>query len=117
VIAAYFTGEHLNKFKSLIEKPISSKDLFSTFRYRSEVKELHDLPLIQDIADILHKNKAQLAYDFNQLEEGGLVKGLVDAQASTLEEHHIHVGRDSRIMPQVVLDARKGPIYIAMLSK
>ncbi len=112
VIAAYFTGEHLNKFKNFIEKPISSKEFITTFRYRSEVREIADLPLVQDTSDILARNSAQLVFDFDILKEGGVVKGIVDGQAATIEEHRIYVGKDSVIMPQVVLDARKGPIHI-----
>lgn len=47
-----------------------------------------------------------------QCNEGGVHEGRIDSGVHMLDERSIHVARDARVRPGVVLDAENGPIHI-----
>jgi len=63
-------------------------------------------------ADLIRWSPRQIVQDARYLFEGGVVRGAVDPGVHLLKPEAIHVARNARIMPGVVLNAEGGPIVI-----
>src|SRR5882672_6724032 len=81
---------------------------FEDVRLPAEVQAF----LARSGADLIRWSPRQIVQDARYLFEGGVVRGTVDAGVHLLKPEAIHIARNARIMPGVVLNAEAGPIVI-----
>lgn len=81
---------------------------FEDVRLPAEVQAF----LARSGADLIRWSPRQIVQDTRYLFEGGVVRGTVDAGVHLLKPEAIHIARNARIMPGVVLNAEAGPIVI-----
>lgn len=110
VVGAWLSGRNLEAYRHAIGKSLVSSDGFHGVR-RAETEGLE---LIRYPWELVHRNRSQLELDF-RLSTGGQrgVLGKIYDGAHLLNQAQIHVGKGARVNPGAVLDAEKGPIYIA----
>jgi len=111
VVALYLESENLHLLKDKINHVITSKELISTYRNKTEVTHV-DCKLIEYPWELVNDNIEQLKADFKEVIPNGLIKGQIHPQTSVIDEFKIYVGKDSSVYPNVTLNAEKGPIFI-----
>jgi UDP-N-acetylglucosamine diphosphorylase/glucosamine-1-phosphate N-acetyltransferase len=63
--------------------------------------------------DLIYSNGTQIRLDASELKRLGNIEGLVDAGVQVLGKENIYIGKNSRVMPGVVINAEDGPVWIA----
>jgi UDP-N-acetylglucosamine diphosphorylase/glucosamine-1-phosphate N-acetyltransferase len=110
VVAAKLSGKRLDFLAKAMGHPLSMTD-FEPLKLDVIFKKT-DIPIATYPWDLVHQNKKQTVYDFNDLVKGGTIKGDVHNGAYIYKKEDVFIDSKSEIMATVVLDARKGPIYI-----
>lgn len=110
IIGAWLSGKNLEAYRNVIGKNlVSSNDFRGIKRVETEGTELVRYPW-----ELVHKNGSQLDSDFRLLTGGRPeVLGKIYDGAHLLNPSQIYVGKGAKLKPGAVLDAEKGPIYIA----
>jgi UDP-N-acetylglucosamine diphosphorylase/glucosamine-1-phosphate N-acetyltransferase len=110
LLAVWLSGSNLELYRNSIGKKLVSPGDFNTI----EKRVIKGLKLIGYPWDLVSKNGAELASDFLSLTQGQpAILGKIYEGAHLLNTPQIHIGKEARVKPGVVLDAEKGPIYIA----
>ncbi len=111
VIAMYLNTKNLYLAKDLGEDIITSKELLSRFRNKTEVTHLK-VKLVEYPWELVKECAQQLKEDYDAVVSSGIVRGEIHPNASIIEEYKLYVGENSKIYPGVTLNAENGPIYI-----
>ncbi|HQT90884.1 MAG TPA: GlmU family protein, partial [Candidatus Kryptobacter bacterium] len=110
LLAVWLSGENLEAYRNSIGKKLVSADDFAGI----ERKETKGSVLISYPWELVNRNGAELFSDFAALTRGQPgVLGKVYDGALLLNASQIHLGKGAKVKPGAVLDAEKGPIYIA----
>ncbi len=110
LLGGWISGVRLDKFRELVRKRLlSSEDFDAVARV-----EVGDAELIAYPWDLVRNNPSELVSDF-KISTGGKGEnhGKVYDGAHLLNPSQIHIGKSTKVKSGVVLDAEKGPIYIA----
>ena len=111
VVAAFVHGENLNKLRARLSAPLSPSD-FSGISSEEIDAELVSFPW-----DLVRKNFAQLADDFSFVEKGRgsakRIRGKLAAGTFLSGKNKIIIEQGAVLQPGCVLNAERGPIYIA----
>lgn len=111
VIAAYLNTDNLYILKDMLEEVFTSRHLLSVFRNKTEVNKT-GLTLLEYPWELINDSAYQIDFDYKKLVSGGLLKGEISSATNIIEEHKIFIGENSRLYPNVTLNAEQGPIYI-----
>lgn len=114
VVAAYICDLDLcHTLKALFESQTPSHaDLLSQLRTVCVTQKIEAVPLLENPWDLFRHLAESISEDFAGSDVLGVIKGHILPFAALYEENNIYVGKHTHIEDFVVLDARKGPIYI-----
>lgn len=104
-VFALYEGKNIESIKNKINSADASRD--------EDVK----LKLVNFLWELVAENPSEIRKDFEILKHNLDFKGMfknsqVDTQAKIYDSEKVFIGGENQIDAQVVLDARKGPIYI-----
>jgi len=102
---------HILKAKFEVEMP-SHAFLLHQLRQRCVTKKTVSVRMLRTPWDLFGHLAESIAEDFDTIHQFGVIKGDVLPLAAIYAENKIYIGKHARIEDFVVLDARKGPIYI-----
>ena len=74
--------------------------------------KVEDITVFKYSWEIIHENGKQICKDFDDLAEGGKIKGKLYDGVHILDKKNLFIDEDSIVKPGVVLDASEGSIYI-----
>jgi len=112
VVAAYLNGSALLVMKKLLESIPSTEEMIEQLKPLCIAKELQDIVLLAYPEDLITLNPKCIAKDFFSQQYYGLIKGDVHAFAALYEESNMFIGMGSIVEDFVVIDAKKGPVFI-----
>ena len=113
VVAQICSLDLLHVLKAQFEHDVPSQDwLIATLRQRCICQKAHHMRMLRSPWDLFRHLADNITDDFDHLHQFGVIKGDILPFAALYEENRIYVGKHARIEDFVVLDARKGPIYI-----
>ena len=105
VIAARFIPGKISKYFQ--NGVLLSDRMLNDFSYTDESFQMINFPW-----DLIYSNGTQIKTDATELKQLGKIKGIVDAGVHMLGKENIYLGRNSRVMPGVVINAEDGPVWI-----
>jgi UDP-N-acetylglucosamine diphosphorylase/glucosamine-1-phosphate N-acetyltransferase len=113
VVAQICSLDLLHVLKVQFEEDVPSQAwLVSTLRQRCVCQKVQQMHMLRTPWDLFAHLADNITDDFDHLHQFGVIKGDILPFAALYEENRIYVGKYARIEDFVVLDARKGPIYI-----
>jgi UDP-N-acetylglucosamine diphosphorylase/glucosamine-1-phosphate N-acetyltransferase len=113
VVAAFLKGAELDKLISqLALGPIENTFFYESVRKKAITKQLNQCQIIQYPWDLIQFNNDIIHSDFILKDQPGIIKGNLRPYVSIYNEDYIFIDTHTSIEDYVVLDARKGPIYI-----
>lgn len=112
VVAVYARGESLQVMDLCLKTTLVASDIIKYFRNCSVCKEIPELTLIEYPWDLIENNDQCLKWDFLRYNQPGIIKGQLHPFTVVYNEHAVFVDEESFVEDFVILDARKGPIYI-----
>ncbi len=103
----------LNKDNAVLLKPSSflTDNVIKNLKTRVKVKKVN-VAIIDYLWDIVHMNPEQIEKDFKKRGGGGVLKSKIYAGAHIINKKLVYVGKNTKIMPGVILNAEEGPVYI-----
>lgn len=102
----------LDKIKHLFASGVPSQEILRTLRAQCLTQKIQGVALLQAPWDLFTHLGESIREDFRALNRFGIIKGTIQPFSVLYEENNIYVGQHTTIEDFVVLDARKGPIYI-----
>ncbi|MEK9658074.1 MAG: putative sugar nucleotidyl transferase [bacterium] len=112
VIAVFARGDELEFMEMALKSPIVSSEIIAHFRKKAICKELSHCRLIQWPWDLIYFNAQTIGNDFKRYNQPGIIKGKVCPFTAIYNENQVFIDQDAYVEDFVVLDARKGPIFI-----
>jgi UDP-N-acetylglucosamine diphosphorylase / glucose-1-phosphate thymidylyltransferase / UDP-N-acetylgalactosamine diphosphorylase / glucosamine-1-phosphate N-acetyltransferase / galactosamine-1-phosphate N-acetyltransferase len=113
VVAQIYSLDLLHRLKEIFEEGLPSHMfLIELLRKRCITQKVEYLRMLRTPWDLFDHLSESITNDFDHSHQFGVIKGDVLPFAALYEENKIYVGKYARIEDFVVLDARKGPIYI-----
>jgi hypothetical protein len=112
IIAAYLNGMGLSTMKYLLESIPSNQDLITALRPLAITKDIEDVTILSAPEHIITLNPKAIMKDFSNQNYYGIIKGDVHAFAVLYEENNIFIDMGTIVEDFVVIDARKGPVFI-----
>ncbi len=116
VVAARVSGKNLDEIKNNLH------DQLSEANFNGLPVEKVDINYIDYVWDLVNYNGESLLNDFSCLSKsikpngGGGIKGKVFGGVHLVEEDNIIIEEGAEVKPGAILDASKGPIYLAKNS-
>lgn len=107
IVAAFVRGSNVTRFIKSIDHDSHAKELINVDKV-----ELDGVNFINYPWDLVHQNPAEIGKDFDRLNKGGVIEGVVSEKAILLNRNNIHIGPGSSIKAGAILDAEKGPIHL-----
>jgi UDP-N-acetylglucosamine diphosphorylase / glucose-1-phosphate thymidylyltransferase / UDP-N-acetylgalactosamine diphosphorylase / glucosamine-1-phosphate N-acetyltransferase / galactosamine-1-phosphate N-acetyltransferase len=113
VAAQIFSLDLLHQLKEKFEVEMPSHAfLLDLLRPRCVTQKVGEVRMLRTPWDLFAQLADSITTDFDKTHQFGVIKGDILPFAALYEENRIYVGKYARIEDFVVLDARKGPIYI-----
>lgn len=112
VVALYVQGANLDLMKSILKSIPDSKSLIRALRPTCVTKELDDIQILSNVWDLIALNDRVISSDFKSTALGGIVKGDLSSFTVIYNENDVYVGEGAEIEDFVIIDARKGPVFI-----
>ncbi|MBI60143.1 hypothetical protein CL657_02880 [bacterium] len=112
VIVAYLKGNLLEVAIHLLKDLPNNTTLIKELRSKCVVVELDECNLITTPWDIIDYNQEYLLLDCKHSKNLGIIKGHISPFTSINEESNVFIDKNSYIEDFVVIDAKKGPVYI-----
>lgn len=111
-ICAYVKGDLLSKMVDVLKTTPSNQELINLIRPKATAKELESATIVSNNWDIIHLNESVIRSDFEQKQQFGIIKAEIKPFVSIYNENNVFVDRGTVVDDFVVIDARKGPVYI-----
>ncbi|OGH96357.1 MAG: hypothetical protein A2X42_02830 [Candidatus Margulisbacteria bacterium GWF2_38_17] len=111
IVFAYLRNENLNIIKPYITEEFRSLEIMKVLQKKVSFREIQ-ATLVEYPWDFIRLNQQQITNDFISLKQSGVIKGCVHSRAVLYDEENMFIGKNTEVMAECVLDARKGPIYI-----
>jgi len=113
VVAQICSLDLLHSLKSRFEVDMPSHAfLLQHLRQRCITQKATSVRMLRTPWDLFGNLAESITEDFDTIHQFGVIKGDVLPFAAIYEENRVYIGKHARIEDFVVLDARKGPIYI-----
>jgi UDP-N-acetylglucosamine diphosphorylase/glucosamine-1-phosphate N-acetyltransferase len=112
VIALFLRTDTIKKMIPLLENTPSSASIIKHFRESCITKEVESIRLINHAVDAVYLNSDTIRDDATYKNNPGIIKGAISPFVSILNEHNTFIDAHSTIEDFVLIDARKGPVYI-----
>ncbi len=112
IVAAYLRDKCLDFMKTALEQAPSAQTLIRFLRPKCVAKELDHVTMLRNPWDLFTLNSDVIHSDFKFKNQPGIVKGDVHPFAAIYNENNVYVGQGSCIEDFVVINAKKGPVYI-----
>jgi len=112
VVALYLHGNNISEMRDMLAAIPSNDALIQAFRPKCITKELESILLINKPWEIITRNHEVIELDFQRTNKGGIIQGNIHSLSALYNENNITIEKDVEIEDFVLLDARRGPIYI-----
>ncbi len=112
VIVAYLKGELLDIAIHLLADPPNNKTIIKQIRSKCIVEELDQCNIISNCWDLIEYNKTYLKTDVKNSKKLGIIKGHISPFTAIYNEGNVFIDKGSYIEDFVIIDAKKGPVYI-----
>lgn len=111
VVMAYLSPQNLNIVKQNFKDVINCSALIKLLDRKASFREV-DVEMVSFPWDLISKNNDQLNKDFVFSSSSGIIKGKLHDTCVVYDESNVFIDKNTEIMAHVVIDARKGPVYI-----
>ncbi len=112
VIVAYLKGDLLDIAIHLLTDPPNNKTIIKQIRPKCVVEELDECNIISNCWDLIEYNKTYLKTDFKNSNKLGVIKGHINPFTAIYNESNVFIDKGAYIEDFVIIDAKKGPVYI-----
>ncbi|MBH38003.1 hypothetical protein CL658_03115 [bacterium] len=112
IIVAFLKGDLLEIAIHLLKELPNNSTFIKQLRSKCIVTELDECNIVNAPWDLIEFNKLYLETDFKNSKKLGIIKGHLSPFTSVYDESNVFIDKNSYVEDFVVIDARKGPVYI-----
>lgn len=111
IISFHLSKDKINLIKDFSNIPFETEKIINLLKTHIKIKEVKINP-IEYPWDIISLNGKEITNDYNLIAKKKKSSGNINRQVYFYKKENIFIDKNTEILAQVVLDARKGPIYI-----